>query len=160
MLLRVEAGGRAWLADVGFGSMSPLLPVALEPDAAQPQFGWRYRVTEQGGTWRLQMGADEWESLYEFTLQAQAPADYEMANYYVSTHPESRFVQGLIAHRLAPERRLILIGNDLTEDRGTAASTQRITDRAELTAVLVDGIGLPAADVAAVIDTLAARGQA
>jgi N-hydroxyarylamine O-acetyltransferase len=160
MLLRVEVGGRPWLADVGFGSMSPLLPVALEPDIEQPQFGWRYRVTEQDGTWRLQAGADEWESLYEFTLQAQTPADYEMASYYVATHPDSRFVQGLIAHRLAPERRLILIGNELTEDRGAAASTRRITDRAELAAVLVDGIGLPAADVAAVIDTLAARGQA
>lgn len=160
MLLRVEAGGRAWLADVGFGGMGPLLPLAFEPGLAQPQFGWRYRLIEQDGAWRLQAGADDWDSLYEFTLQEQAPADYEMANYYVSTHPDSRFVQGLIAHRLAPERRLILIGNELTEDRGAQATTRRIADRAELAAVLVDGIGLPAADVAALVDTLAARGQA
>ena len=162
MLLRVEAGGRAWLADVGFGGMGPLLPLAFEPDIGQPQFGWRYRVIEQDGTWRLQAGADAgaWESLYEFILQTQAPADYAMANYYVSTHPDSRFVQGLVAHRLAPERRLILIGSELTEDRGAEASTRRITNRDELAAVLVDGIGLPPADVAALIDTLAVRGQA
>lgn len=160
MLLRVEAGGRAWLADVGFGGMGPLLPLAFEPDLAQPQFGWRYRLAGLDDTWQLQAGADTWESLYEFTLQAQAPADYEMANHYVSTHPDSRFVQGLIAHRLAPERRLILIGNELTEDRGAAATTRRVPDRVELAAVLVDGIGLPAPDVAALVDTLATRGQA
>ncbi|HEY0675483.1 MAG TPA: arylamine N-acetyltransferase [Immundisolibacter sp.] len=157
MLLRVEADGRPWLADVGFGGMGPLLPLSLEAGVAQPQFVWRYRLTQQDDTWRLQTGAQTWDDLYEFTLHAQTPADYDMANYYVSTHPESRFVQGLVAHRLAPERRLILIGDQLTEDRGHAATSRRLDGRAELADALIDGIGLPAADVSALLDRLVAR---
>ena len=159
MLLRVEADDSAWLADVGFGAAGPLLPVAFEPGVAQAQFLWQYRLAEQGGLWSLQSGAHDWAELYQFTLQEQALADYEMASYYVSTHPDSRFVQGLIAHRLAPERRLILIGNELTEDRGPQLDTRRVDHPAALAALLVDDIGLPAADVAELI-TLTARGQA
>ena len=160
MLLRVETHDAAWLADVGFGAAGPLLPLAFAPGAAQVQYLWQYRLVELDGLWRLQIGADDWADLYQFTLQEQALADYEMASYYVSTHPESRFVQGLIAHRLAPERRLILIGNELTEDRGAQVGARRVDDPASLAALLVDDIGLPAADVAELIDTLAARGLA
>lgn len=150
MLLRVMVGGRPWLADVGFGGMGPLRPLVFEPGTPQTQFAWQYRLTEQDSLWRLQTGADTWAGLYEFTLQAQLPADYEMANYYVSTHPDSRFVQGLVAHRLAPERRLILIGNALTEDSGRASGTRHLTDD-EVSRLLVDDFGLPAADVGAVL---------
>ena len=151
MLLQVTAGGRSWLADVGFGGMGPLLPLAFEPDTPQTQYSWQYRLTEQDGLWRLQSAvADTWAGLYEFTVQEQAPADYEMANYYVSTHPDSRFVRGLVAHRLAPERRLILIGNALTEDTGRASSTRELTD-GELTRLLVEVFALPPADVDAVV---------
>ncbi|GAB4352775.1 MAG: arylamine N-acetyltransferase [Immundisolibacter sp.] len=150
MLLRVLTGGRSWLVDVGFGGMGPLQPLRFEPNARQSQFSWQYRLIERDGLWRLQTGADTWAGLYEFTLQEQLPADYEMANYYVSTHPDSRFVQGLVAHRLAPERRLLLIGNALTEDDGRASSTRYLTDD-EIRRLLVDEFGLPAADVGAVL---------
>ena len=69
-------------------------------------------------------------------------------------------MQGLIAHRLAPERRLILIGSELTEDRGAQVDTRRLDDPAALAALLVGDIGLPAVDVAELIDTLSARGLA
>ena len=140
-----------------FGGMGPLLPLRLEAGTAQPQFAWRYRLMQQDDTWRLQTGAQTWEDLYEFTLHPQTPADYDMANYYVSTHPDSRFVQGLVAHRLAPEQRLILIGDQLTEDRGHAVTSRRLDGRAELADALIDGLGLPAADVSALLDRLVAR---
>ncbi len=160
MLLRVETDGAAWLADVGFGAAGPLLPVAFRPGVAQVQFLWQYRLVEHDGLWRLQSGEGDRAELYQFTLQEQALADYEMSSYYLSTHPESRFVQGLIAHRLAPERRLILIGNELTEDRGAQVDTRRVNDPAALVALLVDDLGLPGGDVAELIDALVTRGQA
>ena len=160
MLVQVETDNAAWLADVGFGAAGPLRPLAFAPYVTQAQYLWQYRLVEQDGLWRLQIGEGGWAELYQFTLQEQALADYEMSSYYVSTHPESRFVQGLIAHRLAPERRLILIGNELTEDRGAQVDGRRLNDPASLAALLVDDIGLPAADVAELIDTLAARGLA
>jgi N-hydroxyarylamine O-acetyltransferase len=159
MLLRVEAGDTAWLADVGFGAAGPLLPVAFQPGQAQTQQLWRYRLEGHGGLWSLQSGIQDWADLYRFSLDEQTQADYEMANYYVSTHPDSRFVHELIAHRLAPGRRLILIGRELTEDRGLQVDTRRVDDPAALRALLIDDIGLPAADVAELIEMLDARGH-
>lgn len=68
--------------------------------------------------------------------------------------------QFLWQYRLAPQRRLILIGDELTEDRGEQIGTRRVDDPEALRALLVDDIGPPAADVAELIGTLAARGQA
>ncbi|WP_372718617.1 arylamine N-acetyltransferase [Immundisolibacter sp.] len=154
MLLQVEADDTIWLADVGFGAAGPLLPVAFHQGQPQTQHLWRYRLVELGGLWSLQIGMDDWADLYRFGLDEQTAADYEMANYYVSTHPDSRFLHGLIAHRLAPERRLILIGSELTEDRGARVDTRRVDDPAVLRTLLIDDIGLPAAEVAEFIDTL------
>ncbi len=157
MLLRVQLGTSAWLVDVGFGAAAPLLPVRFAPGETQPQYLWRYRLVERDGLWSLQIGADNWRDMYSFSLDRQQAADYEMANYYVSTHPDSRFVQGLIAHRLAPDRRLILNGNELTEDRGAQVTRRTLDNPETLAAVLVDDFGLPVADVTALIRALAAR---
>lgn len=39
---------------------------------------------------------------YRFGLQEQLQADYEVASWYLSNHPQSHFVTGLIASRPAP----------------------------------------------------------
>ena len=43
----------------------------------------------------------------------QQLADYEVTNWYLSNHPDSHFVNGLIAARAAPDRRYALRNNEL-----------------------------------------------
>lgn len=89
MLLRV--GDR--LADVGFGAHGPLHSVPLDGSISE-QPGADYRVRRDGELFILQHRLrDDWIDLYDFTLQVDRPVDFEMANYYTATHPDSAFVR-------------------------------------------------------------------
>jgi N-hydroxyarylamine O-acetyltransferase len=127
MMLQVDIGGSAWLADVGFGGDGPLLPVPLVPGREARQYAWRYRVVREPELWVLQCShGGDWVDLYAFTLEPQFDVDTEMANYYVSTHPSSRFVQTLTAQLMTPAARYILVNRELTVLRDDVEYTQRI----------------------------------
>jgi N-hydroxyarylamine O-acetyltransferase len=76
-----------------------------------------------------------------FTLEPQYAVDYELANYYTSTHPSSRFVQALIAQRLATDVRRMLRDREYSEHRGEIV-TQRTLDDDEVLDVLADAFEL------------------
>ena len=137
MLLLVETERGRHLADVGFGGEGLLHPVPFEPGYVSRQYLWSYRVAEEGSHFVLQsLRAGEWRDLYVFSLEPQERADYEMANYWISTHPASRFVQTLTAQRPTPEARFILRNRELTIDRGDDTTTREIRDRVDLIDVL------------------------
>lgn len=145
MLLLVRADGVDWLTDVGFGGEGLLRPVPLRAHEACRQFAWTYRLVEHGHGWLLQSLRDgDWIDMYAFTLEPQEMADYEMANHYVSTHPNSRFVQTLTAQLPGTPVRYALRDRELTEDRGSSdTATRMIAGDEELLAVLAATFGLP-----------------
>ena len=142
MTLRVDVEGMRLLADVGFGADGLLLPVPLDGIESK-QYAWTYRVVDDAaGTQVLQSRrGDRWEDLYAFTHEPQLPVDYEIANYYTSTHPASRFTQMLTAQRIAPGMRRTLRDREYVEDDGATIDTRTIDD-ADLLAVLADRFGL------------------
>ena len=145
MLLKVRAGGADWIADVGFGAGGPLKPVPFVAGREAVQFAWTYRVVEEaGGLWVLQIGRhdDVWDDLYSFTLEPQEVVDYELANYFISTHPDSPFTSVVTAQRSTPEARFVLRNRVLTTDRGTELATRVLADDAELVRVLAATFGL------------------
>lgn len=143
MLLLVETDGEQWVADVGFGGEGLLWPVPLIRDEPAAQFLWTYRVAGGDGEWTLQsLRQGAWIDLYAFTEVPQVLADFEMANYYVSTHPDSRFVQTLTVQLPTPRERLILRNREMTFDRGDARETRMLESEAELIEILRDVFGL------------------
>ena len=144
MVLKVASEGEDWLADVGFGAAGLLLPVRFGDHAEVRQFAWTYRLIEEGGQWVLRSLRDgAWTDLYAFTLEPQLPVDFEVANHYVSTHPQSRFVQTLTAQRVGPDERRTLVNREFSIER--AAGTERRTlseDDDELLALLADSFDL------------------
>jgi N-hydroxyarylamine O-acetyltransferase len=119
-----------------------LRPVSLAR-AETPQFAWTYRVVEEQGRWLLQSRRDgDWNDLYAFTLEPQHQADYEMANYYTSTHPNSRFVQTLTVQLPGPDGRMILRNRELIIDTGVVSTSQLVTDDHALLEVLAERFGL------------------
>jgi N-hydroxyarylamine O-acetyltransferase len=88
---------------------------------------------------------DAWRPVYRFDLEPQFPADYAMANHYVSTYPESIFVDHLIVARVMPGQRQTLFDTTLTQ-RGTSESKRALTSAEELRGVLQDTFGLALAD--------------
>jgi N-hydroxyarylamine O-acetyltransferase len=143
MTLLVEADGGRWLADVGFGGEGLLLPVPFGSGAVSRQFLWAYRVVRDNDSWTLQSQRDgSWTSLYVFTLEPQQQIDYEMANYYTSTHPASRFVQTLTAQLTSPDARMILRNLEMTVDRGSSVASRTLAGNEEVLDVLATTFGL------------------
>jgi N-hydroxyarylamine O-acetyltransferase len=136
MVLRVDVEGASWLADVGFGGGSVLHPVRLDPGTVVDQYGWRFRLVDHGGATTLQARRPEgWVEFYAFTLEPQLPVDYEIANHYTSTHPDSPFTRTLTVQRTSPDRSWILRDRTLFELTPSAETETTITDE-ELLAVL------------------------
>lgn len=142
MLMLVRCEGRTWLADVGFGAEGLLYPVPFGGGEASEQFAWSYRVAPQGEEWVLQSLHDgAWSDLYAFTLEPQHAVDYEMANHFTSTHPESRFRRGVTAQLAAAGVRRLIRGGELIVDDGTTV-TRRPIDPGELAYILDQHFGL------------------
>jgi N-hydroxyarylamine O-acetyltransferase len=138
MLLSVHAGGREWLCDVGFGGGGPWTPLPLEPAGEIAQGAWRFRVVADGHERVLQnMGPSGWRDLYGFTLEPQLPLDYEVANYYTSTHPNSMFTKIPVVQRTSETGALALRGDVLQAMRpGEAPVEERAPEGDGLLALL------------------------
>ncbi|HEV3339767.1 MAG TPA: arylamine N-acetyltransferase [Pirellulales bacterium] len=143
MLLRVQAAGEEWLADVGFGTGGLLKPLRIRPDDVSQQFSWSFRLVQEGTFWRLQsLREGTWQDLYVFTLEPHYAIDFEMANHYVSTHPASRFVQTLAVQKQSPGKCYLLRNRELTVIEGQTTSVRQIGDDESLLAVLAETFGL------------------
>lgn len=141
MLLRVDADGKSWLADAGFGGNTPTAPLTLVADVEQATPHEPFRlILRDDGDWRLQLfAADAWQTLYRFNLQPQYPADYRVSNYWTSTHPDSHFVTGVSAARAPAGRRLTLRNRQFTEHFAGGTSTKwTLATTAEIRSVLQD----------------------
>ena len=114
MLLLIELDGGRYLADVGFGGLTLTTPLRLEVDVEQSTPHEPFRLIESGGGFIMQAKvASTWGSLYRFDLGEQVQADYEVTNWYLSNHPASHFVTGIIAARVDGACRYTLRGNEL-----------------------------------------------
>ncbi|MGH8662603.1 MAG: arylamine N-acetyltransferase family protein [Burkholderiales bacterium] len=143
IVLLVDVEGATWLADVGFGLEGLLLPVPFGGGREARQFGWTYRVVEAGGEWTLQsLRNGSWTDLYAFPLAPQLAVDFEPANHYSATHPDSRFVRTLTVQLPTPEVRYRLRNRELLLDRGGVITRRALADDDELLAVLDATFGL------------------
>lgn len=143
MLLAVDLEGTTWLADVGFGREGLLLPLPFGGGREARQFAWTYRVTEADGEWVLQsLRNGSWTDLYSFSLEPQLAVDFEPANHYTATHPDSRFVRTLTVQLPTPEVRYMLRNRELVLDRGGTVTRRMLADNNELLAVLAETFGL------------------
>lgn len=109
MLLLVEVDGEQWLSDTGFGKATPTAPLRLVPGLAQSTPHGTYRLVPEDEGYLLETDTgDGWASLYAFELRPAYPVDFEMSNWYVSTHPVSHFTRDLIAVRTVANGRHVL----------------------------------------------------
>jgi N-hydroxyarylamine O-acetyltransferase len=142
MLLVVDVEGERWLADVGFGGDGMLLPVRLKEGEADG-----YRVVAADGLYVLQSRrAEAWFDLYSFTMEEQHAADFEVSNYFTSTHPSSPFVNRLVVQRPGKDVRLTLINKQLTEQRPEGVLETTLADDDAVLETLAErfGLGFPA----------------
>ncbi|MBJ9673636.1 arylamine N-acetyltransferase family protein [Burkholderia gladioli] len=141
MLLRVELDGAAWNLDVGFGAVTQTAPLAATPGVAQRTPHGEYRLVEAPGADVFDLefrAAKGWQPVYRFVARGVEQIDYEVANWYTSTHPDSKFVNDLIVSRVLPEGRAALLNDTLTlrDASGAATRHERLADAAAWAACL------------------------
>jgi N-hydroxyarylamine O-acetyltransferase len=130
MLLRVDLAEGPYLADVGFGGPTPTAPLALQAGNEQATPHGSYRLVAAGGgeiDLEARLGG-AWASLYRFSPQEQMAVDYEVANWFTSTHPNSLFVNHLIAARSDSVARYTLFNNKFTVRNRDGTTERRILD--------------------------------
>lgn len=147
MLLRVTIGGQSWIADVGFGAVGQTVALRLDTGEVQmtPHEARRYRCDNGVFMQQIQINADRWEDVYEFDLQPAVPMDFEVANWFICTHPESLFRQTLFVTQPRADHRLILVFGELTRRNLDGTVEKRpVTDDQDLRNILVGEFGFPA----------------
>jgi N-hydroxyarylamine O-acetyltransferase len=162
MLLLVDLDDRAYIADVGFGGLTLTAPLRLEPGVEQTTPHEAFRMVRTGPSFEMQARIeDEFRPLYRFDLQEQLPSDYEVTNWYLSNHPESPFVTGLVAARAESDRRYALRNGDLAiHHRNGDTERHRLTSAAQVLSTLSDifRISVPdTADLRAAVERLVSR---
>jgi N-hydroxyarylamine O-acetyltransferase len=115
MLLRVELPDGVWLADVGFGNLTPTAPLMLAGDNPQPTGHEYYRLRPFDGETLLQARlGTEWGGLYRFSAMPSYPIDHEVANWFTSTKPDGLFTANVIAARPGAKCRKTLFNGAIT----------------------------------------------
>lgn len=101
--LIVDTKDGHYFADVGFGGYLLDAPLELIPNIAQRSPTSNFRFERTGELYILQVElSDTWHNVYQFTTEPAYPIDFEMANWYNSAHPQSRFRTNLMINRLTP----------------------------------------------------------
>lgn len=143
-LALVTLDRQPWIADAGFGAAySPPMPLsdgeeADAPDGARfrlasdPVFGWMLSRNGDPATTdgRIDAGADDagWQRQCSFTLEPVYPNDLILANHWVSTAPESRFVQHRIVSVPLPHGFASLTDRQYRRRNGDQATETEISD--------------------------------
>ncbi|GAB5502268.1 arylamine N-acetyltransferase family protein [Pyruvatibacter sp.] len=147
MLLHIALPEGPYLADAGFGGITMTGPIPFKTDVELETPHEPRRLLSVDGavdTYELQvMLGDQWAPVYQFSLEAQSAADYELSNWYTATHPHSIFVQFLIAARPEADRRITLFNTELTiRGRDGVAEVTKLHTVDEIATALADHFDL------------------
>jgi N-hydroxyarylamine O-acetyltransferase len=144
MVLRVDLDDGPWLADVGFGGFLFAEPLRLAPGIEQSTASGPFRLVRDEVAYTLQRWCSAgWADVYRFTLEPQVPIDFEVANWFTSTHPASRFRNNLLIERLTPGLRVSVFNARLTRRHTDGRVEEAILDSPDrLAQALVADFGL------------------
>ncbi|HEX3636713.1 MAG TPA: arylamine N-acetyltransferase [Paraburkholderia sp.] len=152
MVLRVDINNEAWIADVGFGSVTLTAPLRLIAGAAQSTPLGTFRLADAAHDalyLEVQSPDETWGRVYRFDLHPVEWIDYETSNWYTSTAPDSVFLNNLIVCRVLAQSRLTLLNDQLNERAadGHVISERQLKSADELATCLRDQFGLNTGDI-------------
>lgn len=112
MLLIVHLPEGDYLADVGFGNLAPTAPLLFKPGVEQETPHETMRFIDVGGELTLQskLGA-EWAHVYRVIPYPRYDGEYEITNWFTSTHPDAPYHSNMIAARPGPNRTRVTMFN-------------------------------------------------
>jgi len=163
MVLRVDLPEGPYLADVGFGNLAPTSALALQPLVEQQTPHETMSFIRMGDELTLQAHlGDRWEHIYRVVPHPRVDAEYEIANWYTASHPDSPYRNNIIAARPGPGRTRLTLFNERLNIRDANGGVVRreLCGEHEYREVLEEQFGVVLADgeLAAALATVDARG--
>jgi len=151
MFLTVVADGVTWVLDPGFGGQGPLVPVPLVEGQEARHGRDVHRLLRRDGEWVLEgLVNGAMTPLWTSSLEPQFPIDFALANHYVSTFPDSPFVQRLMIRAITVDGRVSAMNRDVTTLREGVAEKHQLADRAALRALLDRHFGFDLPEISTV----------
>jgi N-hydroxyarylamine O-acetyltransferase len=145
LFVRVNLAGESWLTDVGVGgnSLTSAIRLNFEGEQATPHEARRI-VREDGRFFHQVRLGDEWSDICEFTGEEMPPIDRDLANWWTSTSPNSKFRHNLMVARAGADGTRFSINNrEFTHRRGTEIIERRdLATADELLELLAGRFGL------------------
>lgn len=128
MVLRVELPEGPFLADVGFGNLAPTTALKLFAQEEQETPHEIMRFLEMGDELVLQsrLGTG-WEHIYRVVFLPRVDAEYEICNWFTASHPQSPYLNNLIAARPGPNRTRLTLFNSRFNRRYPSGEVERRT---------------------------------
>lgn len=128
-VLKVVATDGIWLCDAGIGEIAPRLPIRLEENTVQEQYGESYRLTREPFLgWVLEdLHHGRWRNFYAFTEEPQLNVDFVAPSFYCEKHPDSPFTAQEMFSLKTADGRITLDGRvfkQFTQDSVTATELQ------------------------------------
>lgn len=148
MVLRIDLPEGPWLADVGFGGLTKTSPIRLSTGVEQEAGPLAFRLlSAPQEEIQLQVRlAEGWSPMYRFGPTPHEPVDYEVANWWIATHPASPFTSNLMAAFVSGDQRLGLRNNELTVRGPGGAAERRTLSASQLGQLLHGEFGLARPD--------------
>ncbi len=132
MALLISLPEGEFLADVGFGGLTLTAPLRFVADIEQETPHGNYRIVAMHEEFQIQAKIDgDWHPLFQLSLAEQAAADWDSANWFISTSPESIFTRTLMAALPLADHRYTLRNNRLSLHRRGGVSEHRIISSAD-----------------------------
>jgi len=148
LAVRFPGAQVTYLVDVGFGGQTPTSPIRFEIGGIQQTTREPYRLEDRGDGLVLQVEVHgDWQDLYEFSTRTQPNIDLTVGSWYVSTHPKSHFVTGLLVAVVRDDARYNLSGRILAIHRDGGTEKVFLDDAAVVVDTLRDLFGINIDDV-------------
>lgn len=143
-IMVVEAEGKKWLVDVGYGRDGIIAPLELNTGEDQKQFAHIYRLMEHPirGYILEKKVNDKYIPMYAFTLDECTPMDYLMSNHFTATFPESFFIKMKFCTIPTKEGRITLTDDKLSIIEDNNVTEKLVEDDTEFKELLQKYFGL------------------
>ena len=133
-VLKVVATDGTWICDVGIGEVAPRLPIRMEVDLLQEQYGDTYRLTKEPFLgWVLSdLHHGAWRQFYAFTEEPQLNLDFIATSFYCEKHPDSPFTAQEMFSLKTEDGRITLDGNVFKIFRKDGVDIHELQTEAEM----------------------------
>jgi N-hydroxyarylamine O-acetyltransferase len=145
MVLKVDLPDGSFLADVGFGNLAPTTALKLSAQEEQETPHETMRFVIMGDEFVLQSKLGKrWEHIYRVVFLPRVDSEYEICNWFTASHPQSPYLNNLIAARPGPNRTRLTLFNSRFNVRFPSGEVDRrtISGVEEFRDVLTNEFGL------------------